>query len=151
MRLLKLGGVLSALVAVLHVAITFVGGPAYRYFGAGEGMARLAEQGSAIPALITSLLTIVFATWAAYAFSGVGLLPRLPLLRTALVAIGSVYTARGLLLVPQAAWFLAGHREAVPIRQLGFSLAALTLGLAYLIGTHRAWARLRPTAPAQRR
>jgi hypothetical protein len=143
--LLQLGGGLSASLAALHVAIIAAGGPAYRYFGAGEGMARLAEQGSVTPTLLTSGLTLVFATWAAYAFSGAGFLPRLPLLRTALVAIGCVYTARGLLLGPQAAWFFAGQREAVPLRQLVFSLAALTIGLAYLIGTQQSWARLRPS------
>jgi hypothetical protein len=122
--------------------IIFVGGPAYRYFGVGEKMARLAEQGSQAPALITAGLTVVFCVWAAYAFSGAGLLRRLPLLRTGLITIGLIYTLRGLLLGPQMMWFFSGQRAAVPPRQLGFSAAALLTGLAYLVGTQRAWARL---------
>ena len=38
------GGVLSALASLLHIAV-IAGGPAwYRFFGAGEGMARMAER-----------------------------------------------------------------------------------------------------------
>jgi hypothetical protein len=139
---LKVAGVLSAAVAVLHVLIIFGGGPAYRYFGAGERMARLAERGAVTPSLITLGLTLMFGVWAAYAFSGAGLLGRLPLLRTGLVTIGMIYTLRGLLLGPQLVWFFSGQRAAVPPRQLAFSAAALITGLAYLVGVQRAWARL---------
>ena len=142
MSALEVAGVLSAGVALLHMLIIAVGGPAYRYFGAGERMARMAEQGSATPGLITFGLTLLFAVWAAYAFSGAGLLRRLPLLRTGLITIGLVYTLRGVLLGPQLVWFFSGHRADVPPRQLAFSAAALVTGLAYLVGTHRAWARL---------
>jgi hypothetical protein len=69
--LLNCAGVSSACVAALHVVIIFVGAPAYRYFGAGEPMARLSEQGSTTPALVTAGLTVVFGVWAAYAFPSV--------------------------------------------------------------------------------
>ena len=47
------GGILSALASLLHIAV-IAGGPAwYRFFGAGEGMARMAERGSPVPTLIT--------------------------------------------------------------------------------------------------
>src|SRR5688500_8521572 len=60
-------GVLSAVAAALHIGV-ILGGPAwYRFFGAGEGMARMAERGSAKPALITLGIAIVLAIWAAYA------------------------------------------------------------------------------------
>jgi hypothetical protein len=137
--LLKLAGVSSACVAALHLLVIFVGGPAYRYFGAGEQMARMAEQGSPTPALVTAGLTLLFAVWAAYAFSGAGLLRRLPLLRTGLVVIGIIYALRGLLLLPEVAWILSGRTPPVQPRQPLFSLGALVTGLAYLIGTQRAW------------
>ena len=147
---LKLAGVSSAGVALLHVLILFVGAPAYRYFGAGERMARLAERGYPTPALITVGLTGMFIVWAAYAFSGAGLLRRLPLLRPALVTIGLVYTLRGLLLGPQVVWFLSGYEAAVPPRQLVFSAAALLTGLAYLAGTRSAWGLLAPRSVPER-
>lgn len=52
-RWLILGGILSALAAVLHVAVIVSGPPWYRFFGAGEAMARAAERGSFTPALVT--------------------------------------------------------------------------------------------------
>lgn len=143
MRRLALAGFSSACVALLHLVIIFVGAPAYRYFGAGEEMARLSEQGSPVPAVVTAALTLIFGVWAAYAFSAAGLLRRLPLLRAALVAIGAVYTLRGLLLGPQALWFFSGHQAEVPPRQLVFSAAALVTGLLYLGGTIQVWARLK--------
>ena len=141
-KFLVLAGALSALVAVLHMLIAFLGAPAYRYFGAGERMARLAEQGSWRPPAVTLGLTVIFAVWAAYAFSGAGLLRPLPFLRAALIGIGVVYSLRGLLLGPQLVWFFAGYRDAVPVRQLAFSAAALLIGLTYLIGTKDSWAGL---------
>ena len=141
MSALKVAGGASAGVALLHVLILFVGAPAYRYFGAGERMARLAERGYPTPALITAVLIVIFSVWAAYAFSGAGLLRPLPLLRPALIGIGVVYTLRGLLLGPQIVWFFSGPR-VLPARQLAFSAAALLTGLAYLVGTQRAWDRL---------
>jgi hypothetical protein len=37
--------VLSAAAALLHIAVIVGGAEWYRFFGAGEGMARLAERG----------------------------------------------------------------------------------------------------------
>ncbi len=143
MRMLKLAGVLSSLVAALHVFIIFRGGPAYRYFGAGERMALLAEQGSAKPPLLTGVLVIAFAAWALYAFSGAGMIRRAPYLRTGLILIGFVYVARGVLLGPQILWWFEGYRAAVPVRQLVFSLVSLVTGVVYLEGTRLAWRSLR--------
>lgn len=96
------GGILSAVASALHVCIIFGGPGWYRFFGAGEGMARAAERGDARAVLITLSIAAVLVVWAAYAFSGAGVLPRLPLLRPALVAISAVYLARGLIVVPMA-------------------------------------------------
>lgn len=135
---LILAGCLSALAALLHVAV-IVGGPDwYRFFGAGEEMARMAERGMIQPTLITLGISAVLAIWAAYAFSGAGLIRRLPLLRTGLVVITLIYLARGLLVMPALVM-------GVPLDAFGWwsSLIVLGYGLAYLIGTWRAWAALR--------
>ena len=85
---LRIGGILSFAVALLHMVIIFVGATAYRYFGAGEDMARAAESGSVFPALLTFVLVIIFVLWGLYALSGAGVIRRLPLLRIALIVIG---------------------------------------------------------------
>jgi hypothetical protein len=72
----------------------------YRFFGAGERMARLAARGSAYPALVTAVIAATLAVWAWYALAGVGVLRRPPLLRPALRAVALIYFARGLLGIP---------------------------------------------------
>jgi hypothetical protein len=114
---------------------------------AGVSSASLAERGSPTPGLITAGLTLLFAVWAAYAFSGAGTIRRIPLLRTGLITIGVIYTLRGLLIGPQVAWFLSGYRAAIPPRQLVFSAVALFTGLAHLVGTRQAWDYLQAAPP----
>jgi hypothetical protein len=144
MRALTIAGVLSALVALLHFAVIFMGAPAYRYLGAGERMAVMAERGSPVPGAITLVLTAMFAVWSAYAFSGAGLIPRLALLRTGLLGIGLIYTLRGFVVFAQVFLLLRTSASVIPIRHVGFSAVSLVIGLCYLIGTWRAWERLTP-------
>lgn len=137
---LIIGGLLSVAASLLHIGCIF-GGPAwYRFFGAGEGLARAAERGEAFPAVITSGIAAVLAIWAAYAFSGTGLLPRLPLLRTGLVVISAIYLLRGLVLIPA---LVINGGDVMPFI-LWSSLIVLVYGLAYAIGTWTAWPHLRP-------
>lgn len=142
-HIFALAGWLSVAVAVLHLVIIFLGAPAYRYFGAGEDMARMAEAGSLLPAALTLCITAVFAVFAWYAFAGAGLLRRPPLLRTGLVVIATIYTVRGLSLLPELGKYL-GDSGAVLPRTLVFSLVSLVTGLLYLVGTVLLWPRLVP-------
>jgi hypothetical protein len=132
------GGILSTLASALHIAV-IAGGPAwYRFFGAGEGIARAAERGSIMPVVITLGIASLLALWAAYAFSGAGLIRRLPLLRIALVAITAIYLARGLLIVPVVLF--------VPYPEGAFdywsSIIVLIYGIMHLLGTWKAWPAL---------
>ena len=136
---LIVGGWLSLAASLLHIGC-IIGGPDwYRFLGAGVGMAQAAERGEAYPALVTFAIAVILAIWAAYAFAGAGLIRRLPLMRTALVAITAIYLLRG------AALILA---LTVPAMSSPFniwsSVIVLGYGLAYLIGTWRAWPSLSP-------
>jgi hypothetical protein len=137
-RWLVTGGMLSALAALLHLAVLAGGPDWYRFFGAGEEMARMAEQGAIMPTLITLAIAALLAVWSAYAFSGAGLFRRLPLMRTALVAITAVYLLRGLALVPLAAL----RPDLVTPFDVWSSLIVLAYGLCYAVGTWRAWPTL---------
>lgn len=133
------GGTLSLIAALLHLAV-IVGGPGwYRFFGAGEEMARAAERGSLSPALITLAIAAVLGVWAAYAFAAAGLIGRLPLMRIALVAISAIYLVRGLFILNPAAF----NR---PDLGLGFmfwsSLIVLVFGIVHAVGTYLAWPHL---------
>lgn len=127
---LLLGGTLSAIAALAHLACIALGGPAYRRMGAGERMARAAEAGKAAPTLVTAAIAGVLLAWALYAFSGAGRAPPLPFTRPVLVLISAVYLARALafpLLKPvfpdnsTTFWYLS-------------SGICLVLGLLYAVG-----------------
>lgn len=136
---LIIGGWLSVAASLLHIGC-IIGGPEwYRFFGAGEAMATMAEQGSMTPTLLTLGIAAVLAIWAAYAFSGARLLPRLPLLRTGLVVISAIYLLRGLALVPA---LVINGANVMPFI-LWSSLIVLVYGIAYTVGTWTAWPHLR--------
>ena len=137
---LVIGGLLSVAASLLHIGC-IIGGPDwYRFFGAGEEMAVMAEQGSMTPALLTLGIAAILAIWAAYAFSGAGLLPRLPLLRTGLVVISAIYLLRGLALIPA---LVINGANVMPFI-LWSSLIVLVYGIAYAVGTWTAWPNLKP-------
>ena len=77
----------------------------------------------------------LLAVWAAYAASGAGLIPRLPLLRTALVAINAVYLLRAIAFVPLHYW-RPQHSDAFAIWS---SAIVLIYGAVYAVGTVKAW------------
>jgi hypothetical protein len=133
------GGCLSAVAALLHFAVIAGGPDWYRFFGAGEGLARAAERGSWLPALITVAIASLLAIWSAYAFAGAGLLQRLPLMRTALVAISAVFLIRGLFVLYPPAF---NRPDLPPAFMLWSSLIVLVIGVLYAVGTWTAWDEL---------
>ena len=136
---LVIGGLLSVAASLLHIACIFGGPDWYRFFGAGEAMATMAERGSMTPTLLTLGIAAILALWAAYAFSGAGLLPRLPLLRTGLVVISAIYLLRGLALIPA---LLINGANVMPF-MLWSSLIVLVYGIVHAVGTWTAWPHLR--------
>lgn len=137
--LLTTGGLLSLIAALLHLACIFGGPDWYRFFGAGEGVAQAAERSEAMPAIMTSGIAGVLAIWSAYAFSGAGRIARLPLLRTALVAISVIYLARGAIVLVPSWW---NRPDLSPEFMLWSSSIVLGYGMVYAVGTWRAWFRL---------
>jgi hypothetical protein len=133
------GGGLSLAASLLHLAC-IVGGPGwYRALGAGEGMARAAERGDWYPAAITMGIALLLAVAAAYAFSGAGLVARLPLLRLGLVVITIVYLLRGMVLFMPSA---LQRPDLTTTFLIWSSLIVLVFGLVHAIGTWLAWQML---------
>lgn len=137
---LAIGGVLSLLAALLHLACIVFGAAWFRFFGAPETLIIEYEAGSMELVWITIVIAIILAIWAAFAFSGAGLMRRLPLLRTGLVVITAIYLLRGMSLIP--ALMLAPYPRYE--FDLWSSAIVLVYGLCYAIGTWRAWPQLRP-------
>ncbi len=136
-----IGGCLSFAIALLHVVIIFGGAPAYRYFDTGEQVAKLAESGSLLPAMLTLGVAAVFAVFGIYAFSGAELIRRLPFLAVVLILIGAVYALRGLFLVHEI-MMLMTSKAGIVLRKIVFSLVSLAIGVVYLMGTMVSWRRL---------
>jgi hypothetical protein len=136
--LLIIAGALSAIVAILHIGCIYFGAPWYRFFGAGEKMAVLAERGSLQPTLITSGIVLVLSIWSLYALSGAGVIFRLPFIRVILVLITLIYLIRGI-----AGFFLVNSPMGrSPEFWLWSSSICLGLGIIHLIGLKNEWVNL---------
>jgi hypothetical protein len=83
--------------------------------------------------------------WALYAFSGAGLILRLPLLRTALILISAVYLLRAFALLPT----LILRPELLDTFAVVSSLIVLVYGLAYSIGTRARWQAMKVTRASE--
>ncbi|MCF8032279.1 MAG: hypothetical protein K9K66_03440 [Desulfarculaceae bacterium] len=139
---LVLAGILCLALALLHLEIILMGAPAYLYFGAGERMAALAQEGSWLPGLLTALVALLLGAFAAYAFAGVGIIRGLPWPRPMLLGICALFLLRGMAAVPQAAGLISGG-EATG-KDFSFSLVALLTGLLFAWGLANRWRLLRP-------
>ena len=133
------GAFFSAVAALAHLACIIFGGDWYRFFGAGEQLALLSEQGHWYPTVVTSVIVVVLFIWSLYALSGAGLILRLPLLRLGLCVISSIYLLRGIAFV--------GIMPMFPENSLMFWLVSssicLMIGTCYAIGTYQAWSILK--------
>ncbi len=136
------GGVISALLSLLHLVLA-VKPDYYRYITPGQesALSQMAEQGSSITTIASMVLALIFAIWAIFAFSGAGLIGRLPLLRAVLIAIGVVYLLRALFLPLEINMVLT---QGYPFRFVIFSTISLLAGLLYLTGFWKQRASLIP-------
>lgn len=134
-------GVTASCGALLHLLIP-IGGPEwYAFFGAPRGLVQMARNGDPHAPISCMLIAILLIFFAAYAFSGAGLLRRLPLLRTVLVGIAGILILRGLVFIPLVLWRanalvnICGDCGNINIFVVLTSLLCLGLGLGYAVGT----------------
>lgn len=135
---LLLAAASCGLAALAHVGCMVFGASWYRFFGAGEQMARLAEQGSWQPTLITAAITAVLLVWGAYALAGAGVIMQLPWTRPILLLISLVFLLRG-----SAFILLMGK---FPENSLTFWLVSsaicLLIGGLFSVGLYQRWQAL---------
>ena len=136
---LFLVGVAASAGSVLHIAIIFGGPDWYAFFGAPRGLVEMARVGN-IRAPISCLVIAAFlALLAAYAFSGTGVIRRLPLLRFGLASAAAVLILRGVLFVQLIAWrpvALSGicNCRRVDAFVIVTSVLCLAMGIGYAMG-----------------
>jgi hypothetical protein len=132
-KALPLAGAMSMLVALLHAIIAIKGGVWYIYFGAGEQMAILSEQGSKIPPAITFSISMFFVALTFYSLSGCGRMRPYPLVKPALLIAGIILSIRGLMIFPL--FVLSFYPEHhLYFREIMFCIIPLIMGVLFLIG-----------------
>ncbi len=132
-KFLIVAGVLSCIASFMHILIIFGGAAWYDFFGAGQKMVVLSQQGSWYPAVVTSIIAGVLLVWGMYAFAGAGLLRPLPFIMPILVIITSIYLLRGLAVIP--IYFF--KQEIFSAFWVWSSLICFLFGLVHLLGTYK--------------
>jgi hypothetical protein len=137
---LIVAGCLSLIASLLHVACIFGGPDWYLFFGAGERMAQLSAAGDPYPTIVTTIIASILAVWGLYAFSGAGIIVKLPLLRTCLVLITAVFLIRGIagLFAPFVTSYPVVHQNSVTF-WLVSSVICCIYGTFYLMGARKLW------------
>jgi hypothetical protein len=136
---LMAAGWMSVVASVLHLACIAGGPDWYRFFGAGEQMARAAARGSPVPALLTLGIAAILAAWAIFAFGAAGIGWKPPLTRTALVAIAAVLLGRAAMAFVPSVWPPENQSLAFIATT---SAICFVMGLCFAIGTALAWRQL---------
>ena len=96
MTIFVTAALLNFAAAAMHLAVIFGGANWYRFFGAGERMAQMAEAGEAYPTILTSGIVAVLTLWGLYALQAGSHIGFLPWVTPAFWAITGIYTARAL-------------------------------------------------------
>ena len=134
-RPLQIAALCCFLAALAHLGCIVFGGDWYRFFGAGEQMALMAEKGLLYPTIFTSVIVVVLSTWGLYALSGAGVIKRLPLTKLALILISSIFILRGVSFV--------GLMPLFPENSMTFWLVSsgicLFIGVLFITGTWQQW------------
>ena len=135
---LVLAAFLSAFAALLHFACIIWGAPLFRFLGAGEPIAQMAEAGHWYANFIAFAIGTMLAVWAAYALSAAGLIVQLPFMRLALSAITGIYLLRALAF-PLLKPFFPGNSNTFWLVTSGI---CLVIGLLHLAGLRQVWDQL---------
>ncbi|MGB0893958.1 MAG: hypothetical protein ACPGUD_06070 [Parashewanella sp.] len=135
---LVLASLCTASATIAHLGCILFGGDWYRFFGAGEEMAILAEQGHWYPTVATSFITLLLSIWTMYGLSAAKVIRRLPLTRLALVLISMIFLSRGIMFT----WLIPMFPENGLIFWLVSSGICLMIGLLFTLGTIQTWSQL---------
>lgn len=140
-------GTVAAASGLLHVATIFGGPSWYRFIGAPEAIVDLAARGHFYPVIVCLVAAAVLFACAAFAFSGAGLIRRLPFLRTALVLITFGVLVHAIAFIPLVLLrpeltTAVYDGDGVNTILVVTSIICLVAGFSYALGTRQAWSHL---------
>jgi hypothetical protein len=118
-----LAGIIALVGAAIHIAAIFGGASWYSYFGAPASVVQSARDGTWLAPVGALVIAGLMAICGAYAFSSIGVIRRLPLLRKGLAGMAIVCLLRALVLWP----LMINHPD---LRNTFEIVAAIVWGLA---------------------
>lgn len=128
----------SACAAMVHFACVFRGASCFRRLGAGDRFIRLISQGHWYPRFFTFMVGLFLSLWSLYALSGAGVISRLPLINSVLIAITTVYLLRAISF-PILKSYITGNSDTFWYVSSSISLV---VGLFHLVGIVQVWKSL---------
>lgn len=137
MKMLKFGGYINILIAIVHIICLFNAEYFFEVTGVGENMRRNSEIHSFLPYAMTIFVAVIFFIFGLYGLSGAGKIRKLPLLKVGIFTIATIYLIRGAV----GAIANIGFEPSFQWHHLLFSVCALGIGLLYLLGGLNKWKR----------
>ncbi len=134
--MLRLGGYLNILIAILHIVGLFWADKMFEVTGISDGMALAAQNIHPMyPYFITVVVAIFFFVFGMYGLSADGKIRKLPYLKPVIFLIAGIYLLRGI----GELIFDMEMQQANQILETSYSLIAVLIGLLFLIGGIRKW------------
>lgn len=127
--MLKLGGYLNILIALLHIVGLIWAEQVFEITGVGKEMKELSAIHVSIPYLSTIIVSIFFFIFGLYGLSAYNNFRALPFLKPAIFIIAGIYIFRGL-----GELVLDFINNTNSLNETLFSITALSIGLLFLIG-----------------
>lgn len=129
-KLLMVGGLIAGLAAIWHL-LMIIGGPSwYAFARAPRYIVESAREGTFVAPAGAVAIALLMLTCAAYAFSGAGLIRKIPLLNLALPTIAFICLARGLYFSP-----VFFSPKVLGVWHLAASSVWFMVGICFLLGT----------------
>jgi hypothetical protein len=141
--LISLAGAIAWFGVAIHIIAVFAGPAWYAYFGAPPPIVASARAGTWLAPTSAIIIAGLMALCAVYAASALGLIRKLPLLRTGLACIAAICLLRALVLVPLA----ISHPVLLNTFEVVAAIVWGLAGVGFSVGFHTA---LRPAPYAER-
>lgn len=134
--MLRLGGYLNILIAILHIVGLFWADKMFEITGIADGMALAAQNIHPMyPYFITVVVAIFFLIFGLYGLSADGKFLKLPFMKPVIYLIAGIYLLRGI----GELIFDMEMQQANQTLETLYSLIAVFIGLLFLIGGIRKW------------
>ena len=132
--MLALGGYINILIAVGHIVGLIWADKMFEVTGIGNEMKELARSHFSLPYLLTIFVAIIFFIFGLYGLSAANKIKRLPFLKLGVFVIAGVYLLRGF-----GELLFDMLDKTSTLAETTYSLAAVTIGLLFLIGGLKKW------------